>query len=111
MQRIADVLALAGLRPAAAYVLMHGAAGYAANLPLVDVTGPDALLAHTYDGAPLAPDHGGPLRTLVPHLYLWKSVKWVRGLTFLDHDEPGFWERNGYHMYGDPWREQRYWGD
>jgi DMSO/TMAO reductase YedYZ molybdopterin-dependent catalytic subunit len=68
-------------------------------------------VAHTYDGEPLDPEHGGPARLLVPHLYFWKSAKWVRGLRLLDEDEPGFWETNGYHNYGDPWREQRYWGD
>ncbi len=109
--RIRDVLALAGLPTTAAFVLMHGDPGYTANLPLADVVGDHALLAHTYDGAPLAPDHGGPLRTLVPHLYLWKSVKWATGIEVLTEDRPGFWEQNGYHRRGDPWREERYRGD
>jgi DMSO/TMAO reductase YedYZ molybdopterin-dependent catalytic subunit len=84
---------------------------YTTNLPLEDVTGGRAWIVHTYDGEPLAPEHGGPARLLVPHLYLWKSAKWVRRLTLRIDDEPGFWEAAGYHNYGDPWREQRYWSD
>ena len=76
-----------------------------------DLTGDKAWVAFGFDGEPLDPEHGGPARLLVPHLYFWKSAKWVRGLRLLDEDEPGFWETNGYHLYGDPWREQRYWGD
>ena len=75
------------------------------------MTGGRAWVAYGYDGAPLDPEHGGPARLLVPHLYFWKSAKWVRGVELLDHDEPGFWETYGYHMYGDPWKEQRYSGD
>jgi DMSO/TMAO reductase YedYZ molybdopterin-dependent catalytic subunit len=85
--------------------------GYTTNLPLADLTGGKAWLAYEFDGAPLGPEHGGPARLLVPHLYFWKSAKWVRGVDLLDHDEPGFWENYGYHMYGDPWKEQRYSGD
>jgi DMSO/TMAO reductase YedYZ molybdopterin-dependent catalytic subunit len=85
--------------------------GYTTNLPLEDVTGGKAWIAYEYEGEPLAPEHGGPARLLVPHLYFWKSAKWVRGLEILDHDEPGFWEEYGYHNYGDPWKEQRYRGD
>jgi DMSO/TMAO reductase YedYZ molybdopterin-dependent catalytic subunit len=85
--------------------------GYTTNLPLEDVTGGKAWIAYEYEGEPLAPEHGGPARLLVPHLYFWKSAKWVRGLELLDHDQPGFWELYGYHNYGDPWREQRYQGD
>ncbi len=85
--------------------------GYTTNLPLEDVTGGKAWVAYGYDGEPLDPEHGGPARLLVPHLYFWKSAKWVRGLALRAEDEPGFWERYGYHMYGDPWQEQRYWGD
>jgi DMSO/TMAO reductase YedYZ molybdopterin-dependent catalytic subunit len=85
--------------------------GYTANLPLEDLTGGKAWVVYEFGGAPIAPEHGGPARLLVPHLYFWKSAKWVRGLELLDHDEPGFWEVRGYHNYGDPWREQRYWGD
>ncbi|MGF1666499.1 MAG: sulfite oxidase-like oxidoreductase [Acidimicrobiia bacterium] len=97
--------------PEASHVLVTAEHGFTANLPVEDFLRPQNLFAWSYDGADLERDHGWPLRLVVPHLYFWKSVKWVRGLRFLDHDEPGFWERNGYHMYGDPFREQRYWGD
>jgi DMSO/TMAO reductase YedYZ molybdopterin-dependent catalytic subunit len=93
-----------------AYALAHCYGGYTTNLPVADLTGGRAWVAFEYDGRPLQPEHGGPARLLVPHLYFWKSAKWVRGLQLLDHDEPGFWETLGYHMYGDPWREQRYRG-
>jgi DMSO/TMAO reductase YedYZ molybdopterin-dependent catalytic subunit len=95
----------------AAYVSAFCDGGYTTNLPLEDVTGGKAWVAFGYDGEPLEPEHGGPARLLVPHLYFWKSAKWVRGLDLLDEDAPGFWEGLGYHMYGDPWQEQRYWGD
>jgi DMSO/TMAO reductase YedYZ molybdopterin-dependent catalytic subunit len=95
----------------ARYVLAFCDGGYTTNLPLADVTGGQAWVAFGFDGQPLAPEHGGPARLLVPHLYFWKSAKWVRGLELLDTDQPGFWETYGYHMYGDPWREQRYAGD
>jgi DMSO/TMAO reductase YedYZ molybdopterin-dependent catalytic subunit len=95
----------------APYVLAVSDGGYTTNLPLADVTGGKAWVAVTYDGAPLAPEHGGPARLLVPHLYFWKSAKWVRQLRLMDRDERGFWESLGYHNYGDPWREQRYDGD
>jgi DMSO/TMAO reductase YedYZ molybdopterin-dependent catalytic subunit len=85
--------------------------GYTTNLPLADLTGGRAWLAYAYDDLPLDPEHGGPVRLLVPHLYFWKSAKWVRGLRLTEMDDPGFWESNGYHLYGDPWQEQRYWGD
>jgi DMSO/TMAO reductase YedYZ molybdopterin-dependent catalytic subunit len=85
--------------------------GYTTNLPLAGLTGGHAWVAHTFEGEPLAAEHGGPARLLVPHLYLWKSAKWVRGLTLTADDEPGFWEQAGYHNHGDPWREQRYWSD
>jgi DMSO/TMAO reductase YedYZ molybdopterin-dependent catalytic subunit len=85
--------------------------GYTTNLPLEDLTAGKAWIAYEYGGQPLEPEHGGPARLLVPHLYFWKSAKWVRGLELRDHDEPGFWEGYGYHNYGDPWREQRYQGD
>ena len=94
--------------PAAQYVLVHAEQGYTANIPLADLDHDEVLLATHHDGEPLSADHGYPLRLIVPHLYAWKSVKWVRGLEFLDHDTPGFWEQNGYHMYGDPWKEQRF---
>ena len=95
----------------APYVLAFCDGGYTTNLPVADLTGGKAWVAYNYDGGPLAPEHGGPARLLVPHLYFWKSAKWVRGLRLRDTDEPGFWEMYGYHMYGDPWREQRYAGD
>jgi DMSO/TMAO reductase YedYZ molybdopterin-dependent catalytic subunit len=96
---------------AARFVLAFSDGGYTTNLPIADVTGGRAWLALSYDGKPLEPAHGGPARLLVPHLYFWKSAKWVRGLELLAADEPGFWESYGYHIYGDPWREQRYAGD
>lgn len=105
------LLAAAGPLPAAQYVLATSTTGYTTNLPLEHVTDGKAWLAWTHDGRPLPEEHGGPVRLLVPHLYFWKSAKWVTRLTLLDHDEPGFWERNGYHNLGDPWREQRYQGD
>jgi DMSO/TMAO reductase YedYZ molybdopterin-dependent catalytic subunit len=102
---------LAEVETEAAYVTAFCDGGYTTNLPLEDVSDGKAWIAFGYDGEPLDPEHGGPARLLVPHLYFWKSAKWVRGLSLSDHDEPGFWEALGYHMYGDPWREQRYWGD
>jgi len=95
----------------APYVLAFCDGGYTSNLPAKDVTGGQAWVVCGYDGQPLPAEHGGPARLLVPHLYFWKSAKWVRGLELRDHDEPGFWESYGYHIYGDPWREQRYAGD
>jgi DMSO/TMAO reductase YedYZ molybdopterin-dependent catalytic subunit len=92
----------------AAYVLAFCDGGYTTNLPVEDVGPGRAWIAYQYDGEPLDPEHGGPARLLVPRLYFWKSAKWVRGLELRDEDEPGFWETYGYHMYGDPWREQRY---
>jgi DMSO/TMAO reductase YedYZ molybdopterin-dependent catalytic subunit len=102
---------LAQVEHDAEYVLAFSDGGYTTNLPLADVTGGQAWVAFGYDGSPLPPEHGGPARLLVPHLYFWKSAKWVRGLELRDEDEPGFWETYGYHMYGDPWKEQRYAGD
>ena len=102
---------LADVDQDASYVTAFCDGGYTTNLPLEDVTDGKAWVAFGYDGEPLAPEHGGPARLLVPHLYFWKSAKWIRGLQLMDHDEAGFWEMYGYHMYGDPWREQRYWGD
>jgi DMSO/TMAO reductase YedYZ molybdopterin-dependent catalytic subunit len=93
------------------YVTAWSDGDYTTNLPLEDLTGGRAWVVHTYDGEPLEPEHGGPARLLVPHLYFWKSAKWLRGLTLTVADEPGFWESAGYHNYGDPWREQRYWSD
>jgi DMSO/TMAO reductase YedYZ molybdopterin-dependent catalytic subunit len=105
------LLAVARPLATATHVLARSHTGYTTNLPLADVTGGKAWVAWEVDGAPLSVDHGGPARLLVPHLYFWKSAKWVSGLELLDHDEPGFWERNGYHDRGDPWLEQRYQGD
>jgi DMSO/TMAO reductase YedYZ molybdopterin-dependent catalytic subunit len=105
-----DVL-LEGINTEAAYLTAHSYGGYTTNLPLEDVTDGKAWVAYGYDGEPLEPEHGGPARLLVPHLYFWKSAKWVRGLTLTIDDELGFWEQLGYHDRGDPWLEQRYQGD
>ncbi|HWK93487.1 MAG TPA: molybdopterin-dependent oxidoreductase [Luteimicrobium sp.] len=105
-----DVL-LADVTSSAQYALVGCYGGYTTNLPVADLLGGKAWIAHTYDGAPLAPVHGGPARLLVPHLYLWKSAKWVRSIQLLRDEQRGFWEQLGYHDYGDPWREQRYQGD
>jgi DMSO/TMAO reductase YedYZ molybdopterin-dependent catalytic subunit len=102
---------LADVESAADYALVHSYGGYTTNLPLEDLLDGQAWVAYRYEGDELAPAHGGPARLLVPHLYLWKSAKWVRGIQLLLSDEPGFWESVGYHNYGDPWREQRYQGD
>jgi DMSO/TMAO reductase YedYZ molybdopterin-dependent catalytic subunit len=102
---------LDGVQTDASHVMAFSDGDYETNLPLADITGGKAWLAYGYGGAPLAPEHGGPVRLLVPHLYFWKSAKWVRGLRLMRSDAPGFWERNGYHIRGDPWREERYWGD
>ena len=102
---------LTGVDTAAEYALAFSDGGYTTNLPLADLTGGRAWVAYEYGGRPLEPEHGGPARLLVPHLYFWKSAKWVRGIELRDDDRPGFWERYGYHNYGDPWREQRYTGD
>ncbi len=102
------LLERAGPRPEARFVLIHAEQGFTTNLPLDDLDHPANLLALTHNGEPLTPEHGGPVRLLVPHLYFWKSAKWVRGLELLEEDYPGFWEQNGYHMRGDPWAEERY---
>jgi DMSO/TMAO reductase YedYZ molybdopterin-dependent catalytic subunit len=102
---------LEAVETSAEYILAFCDGGYTTNLPLEDVTDGKAWIAFEYDGAPLPSEHGGPARLLVPHLYFWKSAKWVRGIELRDDDEPGFWEGYGYHMYGDPWKEQRYRGD
>ncbi|HUR95654.1 MAG TPA: sulfite oxidase-like oxidoreductase [Gemmatimonadales bacterium] len=102
------LLERAGVKPEAAFVLVHAAEDYTTNLPLADLDRPANLLATSHNGEPLTPEHGGPVRLLVPHLYLWKSAKWVTGFQLLQEDYPGFWEQNGYHMRGDPWREERY---
>jgi DMSO/TMAO reductase YedYZ molybdopterin-dependent catalytic subunit len=92
------------------FAMVSSYGGYTTNLPLADLLDGQSWLVHQYNGEPLTPDHGGPVRLLVPHLYFWKSAKWVHGIKLALDDEPGFWERNGYHDYGDPWREQRYQG-
>lgn len=105
------LLAAAGLEPPAPFVMAFCDGGYTTNLPVTELRGEKSLIAYSYDGAPLAAEHGGPARLLVPHLYFWKSAKWVRGLRFMHDNQPGFWEERGYHMTGDPWQEQRYDGD
>jgi DMSO/TMAO reductase YedYZ molybdopterin-dependent catalytic subunit len=102
---------LDGVDTTAEYVVAFCDGGYTTNLPFEDLTEGKAWIAFVFEGEPLDPEHGGPARLLVPHLYFWKSAKWVRGLRLAATDEPGFWEQNGYHSYGDPWKEQRYWGD
>ena len=108
---IDDILADAGIAPPTDFVLAHSFDGYSTNVPVKDLVGGKAMIATAYESHPIAPDHGGPARLFVPHLYFWKSAKWVRGLQFTERDEAGFWELRGYHIYGDPWREQRFTGD
>ena len=106
------LLDAAGLsEPPTSFTMIHSDGDYSTNLPVEDLIEGKAMVATRYEGNPLPPQHGGPARLLVPHLYFWKSAKWVRRLQFIPNDEPGFWEELGYHMYGDPWREQRYAGD
>jgi DMSO/TMAO reductase YedYZ molybdopterin-dependent catalytic subunit len=93
------------------FTMIHSDGEYSTNIPVQDLIGGKAMVATRYEGEPLAPEHGGPARLLVPHLYFWKSAKWVRRFQFITRDKPGFWEELGYHIYGDPWREQRYAGD
>ena len=99
---------MAQVRPSAAFVVGHAEQGYTANLPLAVLDDDDVILADTYEGAPLEPEHGYPLRLIVPKRYFWKGPKWIRGLEFLDHDSKGFWERYGYHNDADPWLEERF---
>jgi DMSO/TMAO reductase YedYZ molybdopterin-dependent catalytic subunit len=101
----------AGVKPNTGFVIAHCESGFTTNVPLADCLRDDVLLATGANGAALTPDHGYPLRLVVPHLYAWKSAKWLRGIEFSVVDKPGFWERNGYHNRGDPWLEERYWGD
>ena len=105
---IQEILELAQVRPTATHVVVHAEQGYTANLPLVVLDDDDVMLADTFDGQPLEPEHGYPLRLLVPKRYFWKSAKWIRGLEFLDHDQLGFWERYGYNNDADPWKEERF---
>jgi DMSO/TMAO reductase YedYZ molybdopterin-dependent catalytic subunit len=107
-----DLLGAAGLEaPPTSFVMAHCDGGYTSNAPVADLAQGRAMIATHYEDLPIAPAHGGPARLLVPHLYFWKSAKWVRWLDFIEEDQAGFWESLGYHIYGDPWREQRYRGD
>jgi DMSO/TMAO reductase YedYZ molybdopterin-dependent catalytic subunit len=107
-----DLLRAAGLDESpTGFVMVHCDGGYSTNLPVADLIAGQAMIATHFDDLPLAPSHGGPARLLVPHLYFWKSAKWIRRIAFREQDSPGFWESAGYHIYGDPWREQRYEGD
>ena len=101
----------ADLETGAPYTMVRSYGDYSTNVPVKDLLNHQAWIVFRFDGQDLAPEHGGPARLLVPHLYLWKSAKWVRSITLMDHDRPGFWESLGYHIYGDPWKEQRYSGD
>ncbi len=106
--RMRDILALARPQAEARHAVFHSFGGYTTNVPLDELGGDDVLFAHSHDGAPLPAEHGGPLRGVIPHLYFWKSAKWVRGVELVPDDRPGFWEMYGYHMHGDPWTEERY---
>lgn len=106
--KVTDMMAHLSVDPKATHVLQHCYGDYTTNLALEDFVRDKNFFAHTLFGEPLPAEHGGPVRTIVPHLYAWKSAKWIRGLEFLNHDESGFWERNGYHHRGDPWQEERY---
>ena len=108
---IDDILADAGIAAPTGYTLAHSYDGYSTNVPYADLTDGKAMVATRYEGQPLHDEHGGPARLLVPHLYFWKSAKWINGLQFTDKDTAGFWELRGYHIYGDPWREQRFTND
>ena len=105
-----DVL-LEGVEPQGGYTMAYSYGGYTTNIELDDLIGGKAWVVTEHEGEPLSAEHGGPARLLVPHLYFWKSAKWIEGLRVMDHEEPGFWEANGYHIRGDPWKEQRYWSD
>jgi DMSO/TMAO reductase YedYZ molybdopterin-dependent catalytic subunit len=109
--KVKDLLERAGIQDGATHVMGHAEYGYTANLPLEDALRDESMVVWEYEGEPIEPIHGGPVRLLVPNLYFWKSPKWLRGIEVMNADKPGFWERNGYHMYGDPFREQRHWGD
>lgn len=106
--RFQDVMNLVQVKPEAKFVMIHAESGWSTNLPLEDLLMEGVLFAYKHDGQTLSPDHGWPLRLVVPHLYFWKSAKWVRGIEFMAQDKAGFWEGYGYHLYADPWLEQRY---
>ncbi|PZE20746.1 sulfite oxidase-like oxidoreductase [Paenibacillus xerothermodurans] len=105
---VREVMKRVNLKPEAKFVMLHSEHGFTANLPLEDFMAETSFFGVRHNGQLLTPEHGYPVRMVVPHLYFWKSAKWLRGLEFMEKDKPGFWERNGYHMYGDPWRSQRY---
>jgi DMSO/TMAO reductase YedYZ molybdopterin-dependent catalytic subunit len=109
--KLKDLLDTAGIHPDATHVMGHAEYGYTANLPMEDALRDESMVVWEYEGEAIEPVHGGPVRLLVPNLYFWKSPKWLRGIELMNADKPGFWERNGYHMYGDPFLEQRHWGD
>lgn len=106
--RAKDIAEKAGVHEEAGFVILHAEEGWTANLPLSDFTRETSLLAYAHNGEPLTPEHGYPLRGVFPHLYFWKSAKWLRGIQFTKENHPGFWEKNGYHMRGDPWKNQRF---
>lgn len=108
--KVTDFVKMIEIDPTALHIMQHCYGGYTTNLSLADFLREENFFAHTLYGEPLPPDHGGPMRLVVPHLYAWKSAKWLNGLEFLDHEELGFWERNGYHRRGEPWAEERYGG-
>jgi DMSO/TMAO reductase YedYZ molybdopterin-dependent catalytic subunit len=109
--RLRDLFDRAGVQPAATHLIEHAEYGYTTNVALADATGDQAIVAYEFEGQPIEPIHGGPVRIVIPHLYFWKSAKWVRSLELRSGDQPGFWERNGYHNHGDPFAEERHWGD
>jgi DMSO/TMAO reductase YedYZ molybdopterin-dependent catalytic subunit len=109
--KLKNLLDMAGIQPDATHVMGHAEYGYTANLPMEDALRDESMVVWEYEGEAIEPIHGGPVRLLVPNLYFWKSPKWLRGIELMNADKPGFWERNGYHMYGDPFLEQRHWGD
>ena len=106
--RMRELIERAGALPGARHAVFHCFGGYTTNVPLEELAGDDVLFAHSHDGAPLTAEHGGPLRGVIPHLYFWKSAKWVRAMELVAEERPGFWEMYGYHMHGDPWTEERY---
>jgi len=105
---VSELMSRIKVKPEAKYVMLHAEQGWTTNLPLEDFMRETSFFGIKHNGADLTPDHGYPVRMVVPHLYFWKSAKWLRGIEFMERDKPGFWERNGYHMYGDPWKEQRF---